>query len=169
MSEALFVREGERFLPTELCRGPWSPDAQHGGPPAALLARAVERFGGGDDMQVARLTVELLRPVPLVPLASTARFARPGRKVQLIEAALRAGNLEVARALALRIRRVPLALPSDLAAGPAPPPGPEQGAASLPPWGEAGGAPAYHRDAVEHRFVARGLDPPGPAAGWIPL
>src|SRR5947199_377466 len=64
MSEALFVPEGERFLPTELCRGPWSPDAQHGGPPAALLARAVERLGGGDGMQVARLTVELLRPVP---------------------------------------------------------------------------------------------------------
>ena len=98
MSEALFVPEGERFLPTELCRGPWSPDAQHGGPPAALLARALERFGGGDEMQVARLTVELLRPVPLAPLAVTARFARPGRKVQLVQAALRAGDAEVARA-----------------------------------------------------------------------
>src|SRR5881275_1884612 len=116
MSEALFVLEGERFLPTELCRGPWSPDAQHGGPPAALLARAVERFGGGDGMQVARLTVELLRPVPLVPLALTARFARPGRKVQLVEAALRAADVEVARALALRIRRLPLTLPADVAA-----------------------------------------------------
>src|SRR5437867_2191262 len=131
MAEALFVPEGERFLPTELCRGPWSPDAQHGGPPAALLARAVERFGGGDEMQVARLTVELLRPVPLAPLTLTARLARPGRKVQLVEAALRAGDVEVARAVALRIRRVPLALPSDLAAGAAPPPGPAGGAASL--------------------------------------
>ena len=142
MSEALFVPEDGRFLPTELCRGPWSPDAQHGGPPAALLARAVERFGGGDEMQVARLTVELLRPVPLAPLALAASFARPGRKVQLVEAALRAGDVEVARALALRIRRLPLALPPDLAAGPVPPPGPERGAANLPPWGEVGGAPA---------------------------
>src|SRR5881296_2658646 len=169
MSEALFVPEDGRFLPTELCRGPWSPDAQHGGPPAALLARAVERFGGGDEMQVARLTVELLRPVPLAPLALAASFARPGRKVQLVQAALRAGDAEVARALALRIRRLPLALPSDVAAGPAPPPGPEHGAADLPPWGEAGGAPAYHRDAVEHRFVAGGFDRPGPATDWIRL
>ena len=169
MSEALFVPEDGRFLPTELCRGPWSPDAQHGGPPAALLARAVERFGGSDEMQVVRLTVELLRPVPLAPLALAASFARPGRKVQLVEAVLRAGDVEVARALALRIRRLPLALPPDLAAGPAPPPGPERGAANLPPWGEVGGAPAYHRDAVEHRFVAGGFDRPGPATDWIRL
>src|SRR5438046_3466790 len=98
MSEALFVPEGERFLPTELCRGPWSPDAQHGGPPAALMARAAERFEGGEEMAVARLTVELLSPVPLVPLTVAARWARPGRKVQIVEASLRAGGGGVARA-----------------------------------------------------------------------
>ena len=65
MPDALFERDGTRFVPTELCRGPWSPDAQHGGPPAALMARAAEGFEGGEEMQVARLTVELLRPVPL--------------------------------------------------------------------------------------------------------
>ena len=42
MPDALFERDGARFVPTELCRGPWSPDAQHGGPPAVLLARAAE-------------------------------------------------------------------------------------------------------------------------------
>src|SRR2546429_8858012 len=97
MSEALFVPEDGRFLPTELCRGPWSPDAQHGGPPAALMARAAEGFEGGEEMQVARLTVELLRPVPLVPLTVTLRWARPGRKAQIVEAALPAGHTEVAR------------------------------------------------------------------------
>src|SRR5207247_2937553 len=97
MPNALFERDGARFVPTELCRGPWSPDAQHGGSPAALLARAAERFEGGEEMQVARLTVELLRPVPLVPLTVAARWARPGRKVQIVEASLRAGDSEVAR------------------------------------------------------------------------
>ncbi|TMB59060.1 MAG: thioesterase family protein, partial [Deltaproteobacteria bacterium] len=81
MPDALFERDGARFVPSELCRGPWSPEAQHGGPPAALLARSAERFEGGEEMQVARLTVELLRPVPLVPLTVAARWARPGRKV----------------------------------------------------------------------------------------
>jgi hypothetical protein len=48
LPQALFVVDGARFVPTVLCRGPWSADAQHGGPPAALLARAVERFAGGE-------------------------------------------------------------------------------------------------------------------------
>ena len=99
MAEALYLPDGDRFVPTELSRGPWSPDAQHGGPPAALLARAIERFEGGEHMHVARLTIELLRPVPLRPLAIEARWARPGRKVQLVAASLHDGETEVARAV----------------------------------------------------------------------
>jgi hypothetical protein len=60
--EAIFLSDAGRFVPTPLVRGPWTPTAQHGGPPAALLARAVAcHDGGGDDMLVVRLTVELLR------------------------------------------------------------------------------------------------------------
>jgi len=169
MTPALFIPEGERFIPTELSRGPWTDDAQHGGPPAALLARAVERVDGGDAMQVTRLTVELLRPVPLTPLVVTTRMARPGRKVQLVEATLRAGEVEVARAIALRIRRIALVLPPDVVGDRALPPGPEHGTARQPPVGEAGGLPAFHRDAVEHRFVASSFDRPGPATDWIRL
>src|SRR5439155_1370466 len=169
MPDALFERDGARFVPTELCRGPWSPDAQHGSPPAALMARAAERFEGGEEMAVARLTVELLRPVPLVPLTVAARWARPGRKVQIVEASLRAGDSEVARALGLRLRRVPLALPPGAERGPSPPPGPGRGTETLPPWGDGILRPAFHADAVEHRFVAGGFDRPGPATDWIRL
>lgn len=166
--DALFVPDGVAFVPTELCRGPWSPEAQHGGPPAALLARAAERFEDGVERHVGRLTVELLRPVPLVPLTVATRFVRPGRKVQLVEASLRAEGEEVARALALRIRRSPLVLPPDLPRL-APPPGPERGRASRPPWTEGLPTPAFHHDAVEHRFVAGGFDRGGPATDWIRL
>src|SRR5437763_1357560 len=169
MPDALFERDGARFVPTELCRGPWSPEAQHGGPPAALMARAAEHFEGGEEMAVARLTVELLRPVPLVPLTVAARWARPGRKVQIVEASLRAGDSEVARALGLRLRRVPLALPPGAERGPSPPPGPGRGTETLPPWGDGILRPAFHADAVEHRFVAGGFDRPGPATDWIRL
>ncbi len=41
MPDAFYERDGERFLATELTRGPWDPDAQHAGPPAALLGRDV--------------------------------------------------------------------------------------------------------------------------------
>jgi hypothetical protein len=168
MAEALFVPDGERFRPTELCRGPWTPDAQHGGPPAALLARAIERFEGGEPMHVARLTVELLRPVPLTPLVVTTAWSRPGRRVQLVEAHLHAGDVEVARASGLRIRRVDLPVPRTGYAPPAPA-GPAQGSDGAPPWEGLIVTPAFHSDAVEHRFVGGGFAGPGPATDWIRL
>ncbi len=168
MPDALFLPDGGRFVPTALCRGPWTPDAQHGGPPAALLARAVEHAAGDDGMQTTRLTVELLRPVPLAPLTVEARITRPGRKVRLLEASLRTEDGEVGRASALRIRRREVPVPAGVDGRPAPPPGPGEGAVSTPPW-VMPDLPAFHSHAVEHRFVAGGFDRPGPATDWIRL
>lgn len=84
MTDAIFIPEGDLLAPTALARGPWTPQAQHGGPPSALLARAAERFEDGERTFVARLTIELLRPVPLAPLGLRTRFVRPGKKVQIV-------------------------------------------------------------------------------------
>lgn len=168
MSEALFVRDGERFVPGELTRGPWSPQAQHGGPPSALLARLVQAHEGGDDMFVARLTIELLRPVPLLPLSARVSFVRPGRKVQLVGASLFHDETEVARAQALRIRRAEVPLAAEVLAT-APPPVPLGRGVSIGDPGERGGNRTYHSHAVEHRFVGGGFDRPGPATDWIRL
>lgn len=165
MASAIFERDGELIVPTELARGPWTPEAQHGGPPAALLARAIERLENAEEMFVARLTVELLRPVPLSPLCVATRFARPGRKVQLVAASLRSGEAEVARATGLRIRRKEVPLPADLEKPP-PPPGPHLGRVVQSPWDLYR---AFHSDGVEHRFVAGGFDRGGPATDWIRL
>ena len=64
---------------------PWGPESQHGGPPAALLAWAIERLADG---VVSRFTMELLGPVPLGALTVSARVERPGRSVQLVAAEL---------------------------------------------------------------------------------
>jgi hypothetical protein len=165
MSDAIYELDGELFVPTELARGPWTPEAQHGGPPSALLARAIERFPGGESMFVSRVTVELLRPVPIAPLAIASRLARPGRKVQLVEASLRAGDAEVARAVGLRIRRKEVHLPDTVDVS-APPPGPQHGRVVQSPWDRYR---AFHSDGVEHRFVAGGFDRPGPSTDWIRL
>jgi hypothetical protein len=109
--DAVFHADGDLLVPSALARGPWSPDAQHGGGPAALLARAVERCDPGPANFVARLTVELLRPVPLKPLLVTAHTTRPGKKVQLVAASMVADGVEVARAAALRVRSEELDLP----------------------------------------------------------
>src|SRR6266566_4848441 len=43
MTEAFYVQEAaDRYLPTELTRGPWDAGAQHGGPPSALAGHAIE-------------------------------------------------------------------------------------------------------------------------------
>src|SRR5919201_1828244 len=115
MAEAFYLPDGEdRFLATELTRGPWDPRAQHAGPPAALLGRAVERFGDRADLQTARVTVEIARPVPIGVLEVAARRLRDGRSVDLVEATLTAEGVEVMRATALRIRGAELPLPPGL-------------------------------------------------------
>ena len=101
---ALFDRRGEMFVPTPLARGPWDPNALHGGAPSALFAFVLGRHDPGPASFVARLTVELMRPVPLAPLQVVARTIRPGKKVQWLEGAVLADGREVARATALRMR-----------------------------------------------------------------
>jgi Thioesterase-like superfamily len=108
-----------RFTPTEHARGPWDPRALHGGAPAALMTAELERLEPGAELPIARLSFEFLRPIPLAPLELSTSITRPGRRVQALEAELRAsgspgssgeGEL-VGRARALRILAVPDELP----------------------------------------------------------
>jgi hypothetical protein len=82
VSEAYFDVEttgsgGEWFVPTDYARGPWDPDACHGGPPTALLTRALER--ALPDFRLARLTVDLARPVPMAGFAVATEIVKAGR------------------------------------------------------------------------------------------
>ncbi|MFI5028910.1 MAG: acyl-CoA thioesterase domain-containing protein, partial [Solirubrobacterales bacterium] len=82
MPEAFYERDGERYLASELTRGPWDPGSQHAGPPSALIGREIELLEGAKEFQVGRLTFEILRPVPIGPVRVKARIVRPGRRVQ---------------------------------------------------------------------------------------
>ena len=77
----LRARRRGRFLATELTRGPWDPGAQHAGPPSALLGRELERLPEAEEFQVGRVTFEILRPVPIGPVArrGPGRAPRPPR------------------------------------------------------------------------------------------
>jgi len=83
---AFYERDGERYLATELTRGPWDPGAQHAGPPAALLGREIERLDTGGEFHLSRITFEILRSLPIAAVRASARVVRPGRRVQLVEA-----------------------------------------------------------------------------------
>ncbi len=78
-------------------------------------------------MRIARLTVDLMRPVPVAPLTIETEIVREGRKIQLVNARLLAGGNEVVRASALRIRVAPGALPETAGTPPLDLPLPEAG------------------------------------------
>ena len=69
-----------------------------------LLGWALDRQGD-DDLQPARLTVDLLRPVPFAPLSIETSIQREGRRIKLADAALLQNGQVVARASALFLRR----------------------------------------------------------------
>ncbi len=174
MSSAFYVSERGRFVSTELTRGPWDPDAQHAGPPAALLGRELERCPspleprpGQPPWQLGRVTFEILRAVPIAPLTVHAEVVRPGRSVELVAGSLADERGELIRASAWRLAAAGVELPDPLPGverRSEPLPGPERARAEdFFPTGHAVG---YH-SAMEYRFVhGRFLDP-GPATVWM--
>jgi hypothetical protein len=164
MPDAFFLPLAlDRFQATELTQGPWGAGLQHAGPPAALLGRAVERLGDRDDLRVARVTFEIMRPLPIAELTVATRLLRGGRSVELVEAGLRAGEVEVMRATALRVRSADLELPDGLVPSPRLP-GPDAGRTM--PFFPTGQDVGYHT-AMEVRFVAGSFLGLGPATAWM--
>lgn len=105
MTRAFYLPGDATFEATAFTRGPWSADAQHGGPPAALIARALERAGEhADRMVVARLTLELLRPVPISAMTVRVEAVKLGRTVERWAAVLEAEGKPRIRASCIRIR-----------------------------------------------------------------
>ena len=159
VTDAFYVRDGDGFVATVHTRGPWSPEHQHGGPPAALLARALAATAPG--FAVARITVDFLLPVPIDRLAITVETLRAGAKVQRLIARLVHGERVVAQALAVltRMGAVGITSPDN---DPALPP-PEAGRPfEFPFFNE----PVSYHAAMEVRIV-RGDWGSGRVAAWM--
>jgi len=149
------------YRATPATAGPWSPDAQHGGPPSALAAREMERHEPDERMRLARVAVDILRPVPVGTVTLRTRTVRPGRRVALLETVLEADGVEVLIARGWRTERsadVPL-----IGAGKPVPDIPQT--VWQPVFGGAGHLAGY-MSAVEWRFVSGSLDTMGPCQGW---
>jgi len=103
--QAFFAVDGDLLVPSPLARGPWGSTIS-GTYIGGLLARAVERASADPDLQPARLTVDLLRPVALAdPVRVDTTVEREGRRIRLVDAAMRQNGAVVARASALYLRR----------------------------------------------------------------
>jgi hypothetical protein len=164
--EPIFRRDGAAFVPSAHARGPWDEDAQHGGAPAALLATALQAVAPG--MRLARITYELLGPVPLAPLTVEAEVVKPGRRFQLLEGRIAAGGRTIVLARAVALRRGEVALPAGAAWEGAPALGPEAAVERRFP-GAAAGAEGFHLTGMEIRYAEGSIAELGPAAAWFAL
>lgn len=163
VTESFYVPLGnDRWRATVHTTGPWDARAQHGGPPSALLGRAIQRCAPRDDMIVARFTCEILGAIPVGELEVRARVTRPGRSVELLEAVASAGSRDVASARAWRVLRTDSqSIGSRLAQPPALP----AETITQPPGGWVDG----YLSAVEWRPVRGSFASPGPATVWTRL
>ena len=150
-----------RFRATEHTRGPWDPAHQHAGPAAALLGGLLEGLHTREEMLLARITLEILGPIPVGEVTVQVGVERPGRSVELLAGELSAGGRTAVRARAWRVARA--AAPPTPDAGP-PPPLPDAEA----PLPEAFGDFGYGR-AIEWRYAAGAWLEPGPATVWTRL
>jgi hypothetical protein len=159
--DAFYAIDGDRIVASELTRGPWDPGSQHAGPPSGLLARALERCEPREGMRIARVTVEILAPVPIAPLTLSAQVVRPGRSVELLEASLQGEDGELMRARGWRLAAGDVTAEWEREE---PPPGREHAEAlEFFPTGEAVG---WHT-AMEIVFARGRFLEPGPGVAWM--
>ncbi|PRW62653.1 thioesterase family protein [Actinopolyspora mortivallis] len=90
-----FTRDG--FLPTEAAGNPWG-ELTGGGPVAGLLTRAVERSLPDGELSLARMTFDLMRPVPRREVAVDTRTLRSGKRLHVVEAELTCEGRPLTRA-----------------------------------------------------------------------
>lgn len=151
---------GGRYRSTVHTTGPWSPLTQHLGPPSALVVREMERLPSAAPMAIARVTVEILGPVPVGELSVTAAVDRPGRSVELLSGELSADGRVAVRARAWRIVRSDTSAVAAEIDQPLPPP--SEGRVMTRPEGWGAG----YLDIMEWRALKGALGEPGPATVW---
>ncbi len=134
--------EGERFVPLPPARSGWDPRLVNGSASAGLLASLLERELRRPGLSPARITIDLMRPIPFAPLEGRVRRVREGRRLGLADAELFHGDELVARAsgLFLASSEIP-----DQAASVEPPPQPSgfPSGRLLPGLSDPGEHPSY--------------------------
>lgn len=87
-----------RFQATNEVTGAWNTQEQHIAPALGLLVHELERDRDrrrDDRLRIGRLSYDLLGTVPVDAVEVGVRVIRPGRTIELVEAALRHGGREI--------------------------------------------------------------------------
>ena len=103
--QALYVRDGDAFVGTACTKGSWHDDGQSGGAVLALLGHVLEDVPSLTEMSLSRLTVDIVRPVPVGQrLHIRPTIIREGKKIQVVDFVVTTDETEHVRARALRLR-----------------------------------------------------------------
>jgi Thioesterase-like superfamily len=105
--QSLFEQDGLVVHPTAAALGPWRHDALHGGAVSALLSHGLEENG----WVLARVTVDLMRRVPLQELRLAPGRQENTRRMLRKQIELWAGDQLVAKAEALLLPETRIDLP----------------------------------------------------------
>ncbi len=159
--DAIFHVDGNDVVTSPFAAGPWDPSMQHGSPPAALAVWAAERIAAPVAMRVARVTVDLMRPVPVAPLSIESEVLREGRKIQLCAVRLLARGVVVVSATVLKVKAQAQPLPSDAVTPPVELPGPDQSRVEPADFSSSPFVTGMSLRAARGRFGS-----PGPGAIW---
>lgn len=155
--------DGNDVVTSPDAAGPWDPRMQHGSAPASLVTWAAERIATPVPMAIARVTIDLMRPVPVAPLTIASEVLREGRKIQLCQVRLLADNAVVVQATVLKIKvNDSLVLPAEAADLPVELPGPDQSAVEEGRYSSSPFVTGMGMRAARGRFGA-----PGPGAIWF--
>lgn len=159
--DAIYRVDGNRVVTSPDAAGPWDPRMQHGSAPASLVVWAAEAIPTREPMHIARVTIDLMRPVPVAPLTLQTEILREGRKIQLCAVRLSASDVVVVGATVLKIKAQALTLPPDVTDPPVMFPGPEQLGEETPDFSGSPFVRGISMRAARGRFGMR-----GPGAIW---
>jgi len=104
-NEPFFTRDGARFVPGQVARGPWDPKSLHGRVVVGLLGREIERRADNPEFIPARLTVDMYRLPDLSPVEVTTNVVRDGGRIKVIDAEFFSKGVSMARATCQLLRR----------------------------------------------------------------
>jgi hypothetical protein len=155
--------DGEWVTPTDMCRGPWDEHACHAGPPTGMMARVSEALV--PTQRLARLTVDLVRPIPHAGFRILGEVSRAGRTVSTTSLTVVDGDgRSVVTAHGLHMAT------QDLVGVPTAPADTPRIADATPgdfPIRHAGHNLTMFRHSVEMRYPAGHDDTPGPTTAWM--
>ena len=160
--QAMFRIDGDRAITSPDAAGPWDPGMQHGSAPAALVVWAAEAIATPVPMGIARVSIDLMRPVPVAPLTIATKVLREGRKIQLCSVELLAEGVVVVAATVLKIKTQIQPLPPGIADLPVDLPGPDQS-----PLEDVSFANSPFVKAISMRAARGRFGVPGPGAIWF--